>query len=387
MRARTIVAALAAAATLSAACGVPASGPGGSLAGGPGTGAARGDPPVPPGGLTVAAFRQGAAPPPGGAQASATPRSPVDAPGLPLPGCPPPPRPPSAGPVDPGPVYVPPVLVPEADLPAPVPPGQWTPQLGPLEGKGMWLWKYFQSEGGNADAIVERAAAAGLRQLWVRVGDSKDGFYARDVLDQLVPRAHRRGIAVIGWGFPFLFDPVDDARWSAEALSWRSPDGHVLDGFSPDIELQTEGVAISEARATVYTSLVRQAAGDRLVVATVYRPSDRLWPDRFPYAAIAPYVDAFAPMVYWYCLEPGTVTAQAIERLGTLRPVHPIGQAYDGTPDGGRGGPPTAHETNRFLDVAVRHGALGASFWVWHLAGEEQWSAVAAFDWPGPGGR
>jgi hypothetical protein len=314
----------------------------------------------------------------------AVPDVPVEAPPLPLRGCPPPPRP-SPGGGAPAPVYVPPKLVPEEELPEPQAPAPWTADLRPLEGKGMWLWKYRQSEGGDPDAIVAKAAAAGLRQLWVRVGDSKDGFYAREVLDALVPRAHRRGIAVIGWGFPFLFDPVADSGWTAEALAWRSPEGHVLDGFSPDIELPADGVAISEKRVRVYLDLVRRAAASRLVVATVYRPTDKLWPSTYPYAAMAPYVDAFAPMVYWACLEPGATAAQAIERLRTLRPVHTIGQAWDMRVDSGnRGAAPDELEIRRFLDVSRRQGALGGSLWVWHLAGEEQWSALSAFPWLSP---
>ena len=273
--------------------------------------------------------------------------------------------------------------MPEADLPEPLPPSAGAADLAPLEGKGMWLWKYHQSEGGDAAAIVERAVGAGLSQLWVRVGDSRDGFYAAEVLADLVPRAHARGLAVIGWGFPYLFDPVGDARWTAEALAWRAPDGATLDGFSPDVERSSEGVALTERRARVYLGLVRQAAGSRLVVATVYRPTDASWA-AYPYAALAPYVDAFAPMVYWGCTEPGQAATQAIERLTTLRPVHLIGQGYDMGPEGGRAGPPSPEETTRFLDVGRRAGAAGASMWVWQSMGPDQWSALAAYPWPGP---
>ena len=316
------------------------------------------------------------------APAPATPTTlgpPVEAPPLPLNGCPPPP--PKPGTTPPGPAYVPPRLVPEAELPEPVVPGPWTASTDALAGKGMWLWKVKLTENGDPDAIVNRAAAAGLRQLWVRVGDSQSRFYAKDFLDQIVPLAHRRGIAVIGWGFPYLFDPVDDARWSVDALTWRGPRGETLDGFSPDLELNTEGVAVSERRLGVYLGLVRQAAANRLVVATVYRPTDRLW-STYPYQTISAYVDAFAPMVYWGCLEPGTAALQAIDRLKTLRPVHTIGQAYDSTADGGRTAAPNAHETNRFLDVSRRQGALGASFWVWQYMDDEQWTAMSAFGWP-----
>jgi hypothetical protein len=304
---------------------------------------------------------------------------------LPLPGCPVPSRP-STGASPPG-AWHPPALVPEAELPEALPPPDSRPpvDLAPLEGKGMWLWKFFSSEGGDAAAIVRRARAAGLRQLWVRVGDSRDGFYAAEVLADLVPRAHAAGLAVVGWGFPFLYDPVGDAAWTAEALAWRGPGGEALDGFSPDIEMATEGVQLTERRVRVYLGLVRRAAGDRLVVATVYRPADWLWESgRYPYDVIASYVDAFAPMVYWGCTEPGQAAAQALERLSTLRPVHVVGQGYDMGTEGGRPGAPGIDETVRFLDVSARGGAVGASFWDWQEIGQQQWDALAAFPW-GPG--
>lgn len=297
----------------------------------------------------------------------------------PLPGCPPPPAKPGTGVP-----YRPPNLVPEEALPVAQPPPDISVDPDPLAGKGMWIWKMGQSEGGDATAIVTKAKAAGLRQLWVRVGDSQSGFYAADVLANLVPKAHKAGLAVIGWGFPYLFDPAADARWSTAATSWRGADGSKLDGFSPDIELSTEGVLLTERRITVYLGLIRPAAPDTLLVATVYRPTDKLWTGAYPYHAIAPYVDAFAPMVYWGCTEPGEATQQAVERLSTLKPVHVIGQGYDAGPEGGRTGAPSAAETTRFLDVARRAGATGASFWVWQSIRDEQWNALSAYPWPLP---
>ncbi|MGI9032352.1 MAG: hypothetical protein ACR2HY_01435 [Acidimicrobiales bacterium] len=298
---------------------------------------------------------------------------------VPLGGCPPPPvhRPP--GPPGPAPWH-PAVLVPESRLPAAPEPVPASADLGPLEGKGMWVWKYGQTEKGDARAIVARAVATGLHQLWVRVGDSRDGFYAGDVLGPLVSRAHAAGLAVIGWGFPYLWDPVADAAWSADALAWRTPGGEALDGFSPDVESSTEGVVLTDTRARVYLGLVRRSALGRLVVATVYRPTDRAWAS-YPYGAMAPYVDAFAPMVYWGCTEPGAAAAEALGRLSALRPVHLIGQGYDMADDGGRAGPPDAAETARFLDVARRGGALGASFWVWQSIDDVQWGALATYPW------
>lgn len=307
--------------------------------------------------------------------------APTEAVALPLTGCPPPPPRPGPGGTSVTP-WRPPHLVPESELPPANPAPVVSVGTGALDGKGMWIWKYKQSEAGDADAIVARAVARGLRQLWVRVGDSRDGFYAAEVLSALVPKAHAAGLAVIGWGFPYLHDPVADAAWSADAVSWRGPGGARLDGFSPDIELASEGVVLTERRITLYLGLLRPAAGDTLMVATVYRATDARWNGSYPYRAIAPYVDAFAPMVYWGCTEPGVATQQSIERLATLKPVHVIGQGYDAGPEGGRLGPPSATETVRFLDVARRGGALGASLWVWQSMEAGQWDALSAYTWP-----
>ncbi len=305
---------------------------------------------------------------------------PTSAIATPLPGCPPPPRPPGTGP--PPPPYRPPRLVPEAALPPAAPAPAVANDLSPLSGKGMWIWKTLQTEAGNVDAVVARARATGLRQIWVRVGDSRDGFYAAEYLSRIVPKAHAAGIAVIGWGFPFLHDPEFDAAWSVEAVNWRAPDGSRLDGFSPDIELASEGVVLTERRITLYLGIVRPAAGAMPIVATVYRATDARWNGSYPYRAIAPYVDAFAPMVYWGCVEPGAATLESVQRLASLKPVHVIGQGYDAGPEGGRVGPPSAAETVRFLDVARRAGAVGGSLWVWQFMPDEQWDALSTYVWP-----
>src|SRR5581483_8603086 len=126
-----------------------------------------------------------------------------------LAGCPVPPHAP--GPPPPPPWH-PTVLVPSKSLPAVVAPAPWHSNLTAVTGKGMWIWEWSDTDGGNAQAIVAQATRAGLHQLWLRVGDSKQGFYGASLLAQLVPVAHAHGLAVIAWGFPYLYDPVGDAR-------------------------------------------------------------------------------------------------------------------------------------------------------------------------------
>jgi hypothetical protein len=86
-------------------------------------------------------------------------------------------------------------------------------------------------------------------------------------------------------------------------------------------------------------------------------------------------------MVYWSCTEPGFATADAIDMLSDYRPVHVIGQGYNMASEGGRHGMPTGAEVWRFLDVAKRHGAAGASLYDAETASDPEWSALGGYPW------
>ena len=306
--------------------------------------------------------------------------APAAAPNTPvaLAGCPPPPHPPLPS----TPPWHPALLVPASQLPAVAPPAKWKSDLAPLQGTGMWIWQWDKTSGGNAAAVVAQAKAAHLHQLWVRVGDSKDGFYGAAELGQLVPAAHAADLSVIAWGFPYLYDPVGDARWTSQILAWRGTGGQAVDGYSADIERSSEGVYLTARRAAVYLEQVRQASGSRPVVATVYPPTDDYWlGGGYPYAAMAPYVDAFAPMIYWECTDPGADATLDVTRLARLRPVTIIGQAFDMADVGGRAVAPSGAEITEFLRAGQRAGAVGASLWVWQDASLEEWAALAGYRW------
>jgi len=143
-----------------------------------------------------------------------------------LAGCPVPTRPP--GPPGPPPWH-PATLVPDSALPPVQAPTPWRSSLAAIDGKGMWIWLWSSTDGGNAAAVVAQAKRAGLSQLWVRAGDSKNGFYGASELGALVPVAHASGIRVVAWGFPYLYDPVGDATWTGQVLAWRSQTADSVD--------------------------------------------------------------------------------------------------------------------------------------------------------------
>jgi hypothetical protein len=265
--------------------------------------------------------------------------------------------------------------VPDAALSAPLPPVRKAASLAAVSGKGIWVTNW-QNDDVDVAGIVARAKKAGLHNVWVRTGGSKQGYYGDRILPELVPAAHAAGLNVVAWDFPFLSDPMADVVRARKALATG------IDAFAPDIETSAEGTHATARRVTLYLSLVRRAAGDRPIAATVPRPTPKRRAS-FPYAAFKPYADLFAPMVYWSCNEPGRLVRQSLTELGRLLPVAPVGQAYDMAEDGGRVGKPSYQETLRFLDYARRGGAVGASLWTIEEIGGGQWKALAGYRWPG----
>lgn len=264
------------------------------------------------------------------------------------------------------------VTVPAAAPPPETAPGtKWLPT-----GKGMWIYEPAKTEGGNVAAIVAKARATGLTHLWVRMGSAWDGFNVAPFVDQLLPAAHAAGIKVIGWDFPKL-EPVEaDIARATAMIRYTTPSGHRIDAFSPDIESRAEGTRLTPEAARLYGSLLRDVVGpDYTLIVTVPRPSKER--PTHPYAEIVAGYDAIAPMVYWLDRQPDTDVAGALRDLAKFGvPVYPIGQAYDGAPEGGRRGVPPPEELYRFMRFAQNHGAAGVSFWSWQAANQPAWDAI-----------
>ena len=258
-----------------------------------------------------------------------------------------------------------------AAAPHPAPPAKWLPT-----GKGMWIYEPNKTEGGNVAAIVAKAKATGLTHLWVRMGSAWDGFNVAPFVDRLLPAAHAAGIKVIGWDFPKL-EPVEaDVQRALTMVRYTTPSGDRVDAFSADIETRAEGTRISPESARQYGAALREGVGpDYTLIATVPRPSKER--ASFPYAEVVAGYDAIAPMVYWLDRQPDTDVAGALRDLARFnKPVYPVGQAYDGAPEGGRRGVPPPEELWRFMRFAQNNGAAGVSFWSWQAANQPAWNAI-----------
>lgn len=261
-------------------------------------------------------------------------------------------------------------------------PGPAVPTLkGALPvGKGMWLYNFDRSDGGNVPGMIHRALMTGLTHLYVRTGSTVDGFYAQKYLDRLLPAAHAAGIRVYGWDFPYLTDYRVDVARAMAAITYQTPSGDSLDGFTADIETRGEGVNINVATGTAYGTLLRQRVGnDYPLIATVPRPNSHL---QWPFAEVIQHFDAVAPMVYWLNREPRHDVIEAMQILKTLgKPIMPVGQAYDGGGEGGRPGVPPPAELNGFMQASAELGASAVSFWSWQAANQPAWDTIQTAPW------
>jgi hypothetical protein len=261
---------------------------------------------------------------------------------------------------------------------APVP-AATTPPLALPSGKGMWIYQPQYAEQGDPVTIVTRAKAAGLTHLYVRMGSSVDGFTASEFLDALLPVAHAAQMRIIGWDFPYLENIGVDVTRALEAIQHTTPTGDRIDGFSADIETRMEYVWLTAENAALYGATLRANVGPKYpLIATVPRPSPARQVD-YPYADVVSPFDAIAPMVYWINAAPNEAAAEAMDFLaGFGKPVLPIGQAYDGSYEGGPPGTPTPADLDAFINTSYAHGAAGVSFWSWQHASDDTWNTIAA---------
>lgn len=253
--------------------------------------------------------------------------------------------------------------------------------LAPLRGKGMWF-TYALLANSPAGAIVAAARAAGLTHLYVEVGRSNGGFYGATGLVALLPAAHRAGIRVIAWVYPYLEDLPADVLMSMAAARYVAPSGDRPDGLLADVE---ENMAEGTVRA--YGQVLRAMLGpDQLMAVATYPPQSGPGAT-YPFATVALSWDAIVPMDYWHLRRRAYNAGEAYQyvrdsvrmiraQTNAGEPVEVLGQMFDPFESGVNY--PGATEITACAAAARDAGALGVSFFEWNHATAEEWAALAA---------
>ncbi len=242
--------------------------------------------------------------------------------------------------------------------PSPVPAAPVGDLPGEFAGHGMWIWELPRTEGGNLDAIIARARAAGIQTLYVKGADGKDTW--AQFTPALIERLHAAGLRVCAWQFVYGADAAGEAAAAIAAIR-RGADCFVIDA-----ESRYEG---RYAAAQSYVTRLRAAVGTSYPLALTSFPYVDYHP-WLPYSVFLSAVQANLPQVYWKDIGT-TVDAASAHTFAHnriyQRPIAPLGQTYQSPP---------ASQLRRFRAVWSAYGAGGLSWWVWQQTADSAWSVL-----------
>lgn len=260
-----------------------------------------------------------------------------------------------------------------------------------LKGKGMYLWRINNVEGGDPTAIAEAAVAAGLSHVLVKVADGRgiyntykvvDGrerFNTPDGVDQVpgvVAALRARGIKVWGWQYIYGEYPLIEASVAIRRVKQFSLDGFVVNA---EIEFQERGM---EGPARTYMSELRSNLPNTPLALSSFR-----FPNvhrSFPFETFLEYCDLHMPQVYWVgANNPAAQLLKCLHEFQALkvwRPIIPTGAAY-----GEHGWRATPEQVTSFLHAVKEYQLPACNFWEWYFARQKDsmlWNPVKNFAWP-----
>lgn len=261
----------------------------------------------------------------------------------------------------------------------------------PLLGKGMYLWRTMNAEGGNPAAIAEAAVQAGLTHVLVKIADGRgtyntykiengrQRYNAQGGVDQVpavISALRARGIRAWGWQYIYGHDPQLEARVAIQRIQQFNLEGFVVNA---EIEFEAKGMA---GPARTYMQELRKTLPNTTIALSSFRYP--MMHRALPWETFLEYCDLNMPQVYWVGgNNPGAQLERSIREnmsLGVTRPIFPTGAAY-----GEHGWRATPAQVTAFLQAAKSLGMPGANFWEWSFArakNAELWNPVATFDWP-----
>lgn len=268
---------------------------------------------------------------------------------------------------------------PASDSPAPA-----APDLTAFEGLGVWIDIYDPWAFDDPVATVMRAKRHGVQTLFVETSNYTRSFaiYRPTDLAKLIRAAHVRGLDVVAWYLPGLYDPTFDYRRSMTAIRFHR-NGQRFDGFGLDIE--HGGVKPESLRNKRLISLSKRinanAPANFPLSAIIPSPrgmelAGNYWP-HFPYDGIAPSYDVWQPMTYYTYRVQGKKDVYDYTALNTqiLRdetgdpalPIHHIG---------GIASQSSGLETGAFVDAILDDGLMGGSIYDMGLTDAQDWAQL-----------
>lgn len=242
-----------------------------------------------------------------------------------------------------------------------------------LEGKGYYIWKIHNCEGGDINAITRRAIDAGLSHVLIKIADGPRAYNV-DLAAPLVDALKGAGIAVWGWQFVYGDEPFGEADIAYHRIQTLQLDGFVVDG--------EDAYKGKHQAANAYMDSLRTRLGNYPIALSSYRYPN--YHTTFPWVEFLSRATYNMPQVYWVqAHNPVEQLERSIAQFQNIYPVVPIiptGSAY-----GEYGWKPDPREILDFLARAREIGLPAANFWSWDYSGSDAgrgfWNVIADFGW------
>jgi hypothetical protein len=164
-----------------------------------------------------------------------------------------------------------------------------------LRGHGTFVYDTAKTvaDYGSIPTFVATLKRAGINHLWLRVhGVAPISATALALNRSLIAACQTAGVAVAGWGWCQGVSPKPDAAMALKALT-----DHGLNDYVADIEPGHNNSEWTIDEAQTFCAAVRKGLTGGFAISS-FALID--WHEPQILAATAPYIDAFAPQVYWF---------------------------------------------------------------------------------------
>ncbi|NTV35454.1 MAG: nuclear transport factor 2 family protein [Anaerolineaceae bacterium] len=252
-----------------------------------------------------------------------------------------------------------------------------------LQGKGFFIWKIPDCEGGNPSTIADVAKAAGLSHVLIKIADGPyiynyDWKKNVDLALPVVIALHKKGIQAWGWHYVYGYDPLGEAKKAAQRCISLNLDGYVIDAEG---EYKLPGR--DKVARTFMTEFRRNLSSLPVALCSYRYPS---YHPQLPWSVFLEKSNYNMPQVYW---EQGHNSGDQLRRsykeFQTLSPVRPYlatGPTYYSD-----GWMPTVSEIQDFLYTAKLLKIPAVNFFSWDYCRRSMrpvWDTIADFDWSSP---
>jgi len=242
-----------------------------------------------------------------------------------------------------------------------------------LTGKGIYLWRVRDCEGGDIPTIVERAKDAKLSHIIIKIAESVSGYNYVDGVDkafELSQALVAEGIEPWGYQFVYGVDPIGEALTANRRMRETGCVGFVINA-----EMQYRDLPNNKVAAITYM--------DKLDFSEPKALSTFRYPEvhpKFPYREFLDGCDLNMPQVYW--MQATNSEEQLVECLYQYAsfdstPIIPTGSAFCE-----HGWCATSGEVNRFSRKVQELELQGVNYWEWAATRNAGlWPVVRDFVW------